>query len=50
MNTQKLSKITSNYLVSADFLLALEEACSLEGEFDVLGLVQVELTDDRYAA
>ena len=43
-------KITSNYLVSVDFLLALVEACSLEGDFDVLGLVQVELTDDRYAA
>ena len=48
--TVTISKITSNYLVSADFLLALVEACSLEGDFDVLGLVQVELTDDRYAA
>lgn len=45
-----LRDVELEFLVSADFLLALVEACSLEGDFDVLGLVQVELTDDRYAA
>lgn len=39
-----LRDVKVRFLASADFLLALVAACALEGEFDVLGLVQVEAT------